>query len=73
MAIKRGVVSTVKDNFVIWPVQGEETFQVMPECANSVKDIGGKHKKPFTIDLKILMKIFFHYPPRATHLHVSPI
>lgn len=35
----------------------------MPECSNSVKDIGGKHKKPFTIDLKILMKIFFHYPP----------
>ena len=25
-------------------MQGEETFQAMPECANSVKDVGEKDK-----------------------------
>ena len=43
-------------------VQGEENFQTIPEH-NSVKDTREKAIKTCNIELKISMKILFHYPP----------
>ena len=55
----------VKDNFARLLVQSEEMFQIIQEWAqfsqaNRIKKAG---KKPCNIDLKISMKILFHYPP----------
>ena len=41
-------------------MQSEEIFQ---NKHNSIKDTGEEGKKPCNIDLKITMKILFHYPP----------
>ena len=56
-------VLTVKDNFVRWLVQSEESFQTIPEWAQFSQGHWRKGKKPCNIDLKISMKILFHCPP----------
>ena len=41
----------------------KRSFKPYQNEHNSVKDTGEKGKKPCNIDLKISMKILFHYPP----------
>ena len=46
----------------------KRSFKPYQNDHNSVKDTGEKGKKPCNIDLKISMKILFHYPPTFPYI-----
>ena len=46
----------------------KRSFKPYQNEHNSVKDTGEKGKKPCNIDLKISMKILFHYPPTFPYI-----
>ena len=55
----------VEDNFVRQLKQSEEIFQTTPEWAQFGQGHLRKSQKPCNIDLKISMKVLFHYPPKS--------